>query len=287
MWDACDEKLLTDRILDGILRHRIDTDASGGIGPTHDDCTVRGVAAAFGLGVELHPELEAMIRGYWRDRFTPAALRMAEVPAGSRLLAGGDGLLPLIVCRNVYLFPGVPRLFSAKLPSLRRELKGTVKVLNGLYLAVGCQHMDNHTFIDHARPNGTSREFYKGILAGASHGVFDGKIRVRKDAQKTDARQTNKNLLLSEAAFVDTKPQLEIFADDVKCSHGATIGQLDEEALFYLRSRGIGEGKARSLLVHAFASDIVERIPVEAIRTGLECELVTRLPVGIEARGIR
>jgi len=107
---------------------------SGGIGPTHDDCTVRGVAAAFGLGVELHPELEAMIRGYWRGRFTPAALRMAEVPAGSRLLAGGDGLLPLIVCRNVYLFPGVPRLFSAKLPSLRRELKGTVKVLNGLYL---------------------------------------------------------------------------------------------------------------------------------------------------------
>jgi Fe-S cluster assembly protein SufD len=164
------------------------------------------------------------------------------------------------------------------------DAEGAECVLNGLYLAVGCQHMDNHTFIDHARPNGTSREFYKGVLAGASHGVFNGKIRVRKDAQKTDARQTNKNLLLSEAALVDTKPQLEIHADDVKCTHGATIGQLDEEALFYLRSRGIGEEQARSLLVHAFASDIVERIPIGPVRTGLECELMTRLPVGIEAR---
>ncbi|HSO21982.1 MAG TPA: molybdopterin-binding protein [Chondromyces sp.] len=107
---------------------------SGGVGPTHDDCTVRGVAAAFGLGVVVHPELEAMIRGFWKERFTDAALRMAEVPEGSRLLGGGDGLLPLVVCRNVYLFPGVPRLFAAKLPSLRRELKGTVKVLSGLYL---------------------------------------------------------------------------------------------------------------------------------------------------------
>lgn len=107
---------------------------SGGVGPTHDDCTVRGVANAFGAGVVVDPTLEAMIRGYWKERFTEAALRMAEVPEGSRLLAGGDGLLPLVVCRNVYLFPGVPRLFAAKLPSLRRELKGTVKVLNGLYL---------------------------------------------------------------------------------------------------------------------------------------------------------
>ncbi len=166
------------------------------------------------------------------------------------------------------------------------DAEGAECVLNGLYLAVGCQHMDNHTFIDHARPEGTSREFYKGILAGASHGVFNGKIRVRKDAQKTDARQTNRNLLLSEAALVDTKPQLEIHADDVKCNHGATIGQLDEDALFYIRSRGVDEARARSLLVHAFASDIVERIPVEPVRTGLECELVTRLPVGIESRGI-
>jgi Fe-S cluster assembly protein SufD len=164
------------------------------------------------------------------------------------------------------------------------DAEGAECILNGLYLALGRQHMDNHTFIDHAKPHCNSREFYKGVLSGASHGVFNGKIRVRKDAQKTDAKQTNKNLLLSEEALVDTKPQLEIHADDVKCTHGATIGQLDEDALFYLRSRGIDRDKARSLLVHAFASDVVERIPVESIRTGLECELVTRLPVGIEAR---
>jgi Fe-S cluster assembly protein SufD len=165
------------------------------------------------------------------------------------------------------------------------DAEGAECVLNGLYLALEGQHMDNHTFIDHARPHCSSREFYKGVLSGTSHGVFNGKIRVRTDAQKTDAKQTNKNLLLSEEAVVDTKPQLEIYADDVKCTHGATIGQLDEEAIFYLRSRGVGLEKARSLLVHAFASDIVERIPVESVRTGLECELVTRLPVGIEARG--
>jgi len=164
--------------------------------------------------------------------------------------------------------------------------EGAECVLNGLYLATGRQHIDNHTVIDHAKPHCSSREFYKGVLGGASHGVFNGKILVRRDAQKTDAKQTNKNLLLSEEALVDTKPQLEIHADDVKCTHGATIGQLDDDALFYLRSRGIGEEKARSVLVHAFASDVVERIPVEPVRMGLECELMTRLPVGVENRGI-
>ncbi|MCI0411156.1 MAG: Fe-S cluster assembly protein SufD, partial [Acidobacteria bacterium] len=108
--------------------------------------------------------------------------------------------------------------------------EGIECVLNGLYLAQGTQHIDNHTFIDHAQPHCASREFYKGVLSGRSHGVFNGKILVRKDAQKTDAKQTNKNLLLSEEALVDTKPQLEIYADDVRCTHGATIGQLDEEA---------------------------------------------------------
>jgi len=164
------------------------------------------------------------------------------------------------------------------------DAEGVDCVLNGLYLAQGSQHIDNHTFIDHARPHGSSREFYKGVLSGRSHGVFNGKIRVRKDAQKTDAKQTNKNLLLSEEALVDTKPQLEIFADDVRCTHGATIGQLDEDALFYLRSRGLGREDARSLLIHAFASDLISRIPVVPVRTGLECLLMTRLPVGIEHR---
>ncbi|HEU5180805.1 MAG TPA: Fe-S cluster assembly protein SufD [Candidatus Polarisedimenticolia bacterium] len=159
------------------------------------------------------------------------------------------------------------------------DAEGVECVLNGLYLAHGDQHVDNHTFIDHAKPHCSSRELYKGVLAGRSHGVFNGKIRVREDAQKTDSKQTNKNLLLSEEALVDTKPQLEIYADDVKCTHGATIGQLDEDALFYLRSRGLEEGDARSLLIHAFATDLLERIPVKPVRTGLECLLMTRLPM--------
>ena len=164
------------------------------------------------------------------------------------------------------------------------DAEGVECTLNGLYLGTGRQHIDNHTLIDHAKPHGSSRELYKGVLAEKSRGVFNGMIRVRKDAQKTDAKQTNKNLVLSEDALVDTKPQLEIHADDVKCTHGATIGQLDEEALFYLRSRGLGQEKARSLLIHAFASELIERIPSEPIRAGLECVLVTRLPVGIETR---
>ena len=120
--------------------------------------------------------------------------------------------------------------------------EGAECVLNGLYLADDKQHVDNHTEIEHLMPRAKSLELYKGILSGAAHGVFNGKIVVHKDAQKTDARQTNKNLVLSENAVVNTKPQLEIYADDVKCSHGSTIGQLDPDALFYFRSRGIGLG---------------------------------------------
>jgi len=150
--------------------------------------------------------------------------------------------------------------------------------LDGLYLLAGAQHLDNHTHIDHAKPHGTSRELYKGVLSGASRGVFNGRIRVRKDAQKTDARQTNRNLLLSDSALVDTKPELEIFADDVKCTHGATIGQLDEASLFYLRSRGVSPEAGRSLLIHAFASEVIGRIPLLPLRAGLEADLLARLP---------
>ncbi len=142
--------------------------------------------------------------------------------------------------------------------------------LNGLYLGADKQHIDNFTEIEHLRPRASSRELYKGILDGASHGVFNGKIVVHKDAQKTDARQTNKNLLLSGDAMVNTKPQLEIYADDVKCSHGSSIGQLDPDALFYLRSRGLGPEEARSLLSFAFASDIVGRIKIESLRRRLD-----------------
>jgi Fe-S cluster assembly protein SufD len=155
--------------------------------------------------------------------------------------------------------------------------------LNGLYTARNEQHMDNRTLIDHAQPHCTSHELYKGILDGQAHGVFNGKILVRQDAQKTDAKQTNQTLLLSTDAIINTKPQLEIFADDVKCTHGATVGQLDAEAIFYLRSRGIDLQAARSLLTFAFANDIVGRIQVEPLRAQMEEALQLDRPEGKES----
>lgn len=146
--------------------------------------------------------------------------------------------------------------------------------VNGLYLAAGKQHVDNFTVIDHAKPNCASHELYKGILNDRAHGVFNGKIFVRKDAQKTDAKQTNKVLLLSDDATINTKPQLEIFADDVKCTHGATVGQLDATQLFYLQSRGIPLASARRLLTFAFANDIVSRLKMESLREEMEARIV-------------
>ena len=154
---------------------------------------------------------------------------------------------------------------------------GAEGVLNGLYLGRGDQMIDHHTIVDHAKPHCESHEYYHGILSDRAHGVFNGKIFVRKDAQKTNAKQTNRNLLLSDNAAIDTKPQLEIFADDVKCTHGATIGQLSEEALFYLRARGIGLENARRMLIRAFASDMVERIQLEPVRAALEEMLARQL----------
>lgn len=150
------------------------------------------------------------------------------------------------------------------------DAEGCECTMNGLYLGHGTQLIDHHTAIHHAKPNCNSHEFYHGILDGKSQGVFNGKIFVRPDAQKTDAKQTNRNLLLSDEATVNTKPQLEIFADDVKCTHGATVGQLEDEHIFYLRARGIGLENARRMLVHAFASDIVNRISIEVIRDELD-----------------
>jgi Fe-S cluster assembly protein SufD len=155
--------------------------------------------------------------------------------------------------------------------------QGIECVLDGLYMVAGRQHVDNHTRIDHVKPHCSSRELYKGVLGGRSRGVFNGKIYVHKDAQKTDAKQTNKNLLLSEDAVINTKPQLEIYADDVKCTHGTTIGQLDQEAIFYLRSRGIDLEAARGLLTYAFASEMIGRIKVEPVRAQLEHLLLARL----------
>jgi Fe-S cluster assembly protein SufD len=166
------------------------------------------------------------------------------------------------------------------------EAEGAECTLNGLYLATGSRHVDNSTTIDHAKPHGTSQEFYKGILDGRATAAFNGRIIVRKDAQKTNAMQQNKNLLLSEDAVVDTTPQLEILADDVRCTHGATIGQLDREALFYLCSRGIGQKQARSLLTYAFAGDILDRVRVAPLRARLESILHARMSEGASVQEV-
>ncbi len=158
--------------------------------------------------------------------------------------------------------------------------EGAQCTLNGLYVTCGREHVDNHLRVEHAKPHCDSREFFKGVLDDNSRGVFTGRIIVHPDAQKTDAKQTNMNLLLAQGARVDTKPQLEIFANDVKCTHGATIGQLDDEAIFYLRSRGLAEETARGVLIHAFAGESVEKIRPQPLRRQLQRILLERLPHG-------
>lgn len=151
--------------------------------------------------------------------------------------------------------------------------EGADAELNGLYLAAGKQHFDFHTTVKHAVPHGTSRELYKGVLDGHARAVFNGMIEVAPNAQKTDAQVYNRNLLLSEDGLVNTKPEFKIHANDVQCKHGATIGQLREDALFYLRSRGIGAAQARSLLVHAFASEMLGRMSLEPVREALGAKI--------------
>jgi Fe-S cluster assembly protein SufD len=175
--------------------------------------------------------------------------RAADVSSHSVLAGGG------IVRNNVH-------------PVLAGE--GGECLINGLFVGSGHQHLDNYMLVEHASPRCGSRQFYNGILADRAHGVFHGRIIVHKDAQKTDAKQTNRNLLLSDTAQIDTKPQLEIYADDVKCTHGATIGQIEEGALFYLRSRGIDEASAHRLLLVAFASECLDRMKEGAARTHVE-----------------
>ena len=175
--------------------------------------------------------------------------RSANVATHSILLGGG------LVRNNVH-------------PVLNGE--GGECLINGLFIGSGKQHLDNYMLVEHAKPHCESRQFYNGILDGQAHGVFHGRIIVHKDAQKTDAKQTNRNLLLSDDAQIDTKPQLEIYADDVKCTHGATIGQIEENALFYLRSRGIDEQSARKLLLLAFANECLDRMKEDSVRGYLE-----------------
>ena len=185
-----------------------------------------------------------MIEREHRKAFNISTLRLqqersANVASHSLLLGGG------LVRNNVH-------------PVLAGE--GGECLINGLFVGEGRQHLDNYMYVEHAKPHCSSRQFYNGILDGHAHGVFHGRIVVHKDAQKTDAKQTNRNLLLSDDARIDTKPQLEIYADDVKCTHGATIGQIEENALFYLQSRGIDELSARRLLLLAFASECLDRM---------------------------
>ncbi|HEV8525474.1 MAG TPA: Fe-S cluster assembly protein SufD [Terriglobales bacterium] len=183
--------------------------------------------------------------------------RSANVSSHSVLLGGG------LVRNNVH-------------PVLAGE--GGECLINGLFIGAATQHMDNYMLVEHASPHCSSRQYYNGILDDHSHGVFHGRIIVHKDAQKTDAKQTNRNLLLSDDAQIDTKPQLEIYADDVKCTHGATIGQVEENALFYLRSRGIDEVFARRLLLLAFASECLDRMKCRQVRDYLENVVQTGLP---------
>ena len=161
--------------------------------------------------------------------------------------------------------------------SVQMDHEGAECSVDGLYMVDGSQHTDTHSVIDHRQPHCTSQQLYKGILDGKSRAVFNGKVFVRHGAQQTDARQTNKNLLLSTDARVDTKPQLEIFADDVKCTHGAAVGQLDEDEMFYLESRGINPALGRNLLTYGFAEEVIEKIEIESIRRELNGAVLNRL----------
>lgn len=160
---------------------------------------------------------------------------------------------------------------------VRMDHEGAQCSVDGLYMVDGKQHTDTHSVIDHRQPRCSSHQLYKGILDGKSRAVFNGKVFVRHGAQQTDARQTNKNLLLSPEAHVDTKPQLEIFADDVKCAHGAAVGQLDQEELFYLESRGIKPTLARNMLTYGFAEEVIERIKIDSIKRELDTAVLNRL----------
>jgi Fe-S cluster assembly protein SufD len=220
-----------------------------------DYVSIGGEAAFSNAVTELTAGQDAVISHFLVERenlasYNVSTLRIEQargtnVSSHSLLLGGG------LVRNNVH-------------PVLGGE--GAECLINGLFVGAGRQHMDNYMLVEHARPLGSSRQFYNGILDGHARGVFHGRIVVHKDAQKTDAKQTNRNLLLSDNARIDTKPQLEIHADDVKCTHGATIGQIEEEQLFYLRSRGFTEAAARNMLLYAFAAECLDRMKEPAAR---------------------
>ena len=240
-----------------------------------DYVSLGGDATAFcNTATELFAGDNAVISHYMIERehqqaFNTSTLRLqqgrsANVSSHSVLLGGG------LVRNNVH-------------PVLAGE--GSECLINGLFIGNGQQHLDNYMLVEHASPHCASRQFYNGILDDRAHGVFHGRIIVHKDAQKTDAKQTNRNLLLSDDAQIDTKPQLEIYADDVKCTHGATIGQIEEAALFYLRSRGIDESSARKLLLLAFANECLDRMQQPTVHDYVETLIGQYLVQVAAARG--
>jgi len=232
-----------------------------------EDYVSIGAEAAFSNAVtELAAGQDAVVSHFLIERenlaaFNVSTLRIEQakgtnIATHSILLGGG------VVRNNVH-------------PVLAGE--GAECLINGLYVGAGRQHLDNYMLVEHAQPHGSSRQFYNGILADEARGVFHGRIVVHKDAQRTDAKQTNRNLLLSDNARIDTKPQLEIHADDVKCTHGATIGQIEEEPLFYLRARGLDEASARNLLLYAFAAECLDRMKEPAAKEFAEKLIADRL----------
>jgi Fe-S cluster assembly protein SufD len=232
-----------------------------------EDYVSIGEEAAFSNAVtELAAGQNAVVSHYLVERENLAAYNVStlrveqargtNIASHSILLGGG------LVRNNVH-------------PVLAGE--GAECLINGLFVGGGRQHLDNYMMVEHAQPQSSSRQFYNGILTDRAHGVFHGRIIVHKDAQKTDAKQTNRNLLLSDNARIDTKPQLEIHADDVKCTHGATIGQIEEEQLFYLRARGLDETSARNLLLYAFAAECLDRMKEPAAREFAEGLIRERL----------
>jgi Fe-S cluster assembly protein SufD len=232
----------------------------GGAGPSYLTNAVTEIVLADGASIE-HVRLQAE----GPSAFHVSAVH-AEQGAGSSLAA--------------HAFTLGAKLSRAEIRA-RLAGEGAKIAANGLYMAAGDQLVDNFSWVEHAVPRCTTTESYKGILDGKARGVFSGRIRVLPGAQKTVAHQMNSNLLLSDDAVVDTKPQLEIFADDVKCGHGGTVGQLDEAALFYLRSRGLGEAEARSLLVWAFASEMVGLVGTPSLRARAKDLVAARLPAGV------
>ena len=180
---------------------------------------------------------------------------------------------------NTLIFGGA---FTRNILNFEQNGSNCNSNMNGISILDNNQFSDNHTFVDHKQPHCISNEMYKGIYLGNAKGVFNGKIMVRPDAQKIDAFQTNNNLLLSEKATIDSKPQLEIYADDVKCSHGCTIGQLDDDALFYMRSRGIREKEAKAVLTYAFASEAVNNFTISEVKQLAQKRIAEKLDVDLD-----